>query len=154
MWFGLASNTVSHEHMCCLMGSAFNEGVLLRCQDPCLIQDWSPTTPPTLTLTTLQDPWHYATIPTNPDQPLRTLTWYHCPLRTPTDPQDPQSHFNSYCSVLILLHSVSIFMSPSQSLPFCFWYIAPFQYSCSLIIASTLPSYISASIPLNSCNPL
>ena len=115
-------------------------GPLLSCWDPHLIQNWSPTSPPTLTLTILWDPWHYATIPLTPDQPLRILTWYHLPLRPLTNPWDLWLHFNSYYSVLVLRHTISIFMSPSQSLPFHFWYIAPFQYSCSLVLASALSS--------------
>ena len=57
-------------------------------------------------------------------------------------------------SVLVLLNSKPIFMSSSQFSPFCFRYIKLFQYSCSLVLASTLPSYISASFLLNSSNSL
>ena len=57
-------------------------------------------------------------------------------------------------SVLVLLNSKLIFMFLSQFSPFCFQYIKPFQYSRSLILASTLPSYISASFLLNSSNSL
>ena len=57
-------------------------------------------------------------------------------------------------SILVLLNSKFIFMSSSQFSPFCFRYIKPFQYSHSLILVSTLPSYISASLLLNSSNSL
>ena len=55
-------------------------------------------------------------------------------------------------SVLVLLNSEFIFMSSSQFSPFRFRYIKPFQYSHSLVLASALPSYISASLLLNSLN--
>ena len=51
---------------------------------------------------------------------------------------------------LVLLHSISDFISLSQSLAFHFQYIAPFQYSCTPFLAPTLPLNISASILLNS----
>ena len=57
-------------------------------------------------------------------------------------------------SVLVLLNSNLIFTPPSQFSSFHFWYITSFQYSCSLVLAPALPSYISASLLLNSCNPL
>ena len=57
-------------------------------------------------------------------------------------------------SALVLLNSKPIFMSSSQFSPFHFRYIKPFQYSHSLILASALPSYISASLLLNSSNSL
>ena len=122
-----------------------------NCQDPCPIQDQPP---PNSHPNHILRFWHYATIPLNPDWPLRPLTLYHCPLRSLNDLQDPQLHFSLHYSVLAHLHSVLIFMSLFQSLSFHFWYIAPFQYSSSPILASTLPSCISASLPLNSCNPL
>ena len=57
-------------------------------------------------------------------------------------------------SVLVLLNSELIFMSSSQFSPFRSQYIKLFQYSCSLILASTLPLYISTSFLLNSSNSL
>ena len=57
-------------------------------------------------------------------------------------------------SVLVLLNSKFVFMSSSQFSPFRFRYIKPFQYSCSLVLASTLPSYISAGFLLNSSDSL
>ena len=57
-------------------------------------------------------------------------------------------------SILVLLNSNLIFMSSSQFSPFHFRYIKPFQYSCSLILASALPLYISTSFLLNSSNSL
>ena len=57
-------------------------------------------------------------------------------------------------SVLVLLNSKYVLMSSSQFSPFRFWYIKPFQYSHSLVLASTLPSYISTSLLLNSSNSL
>ena len=59
-----------------------------------------------------------------------------------------------HCSVLVLLNSEFIFMSSSQFSPFHFQYIKLFQYSCSLILASALPSYITTSLLLNSLNSL
>ena len=38
-FYGPASNTTSHGHVPSLMGSAFNEGRLLSCQDPCPIAE-------------------------------------------------------------------------------------------------------------------
>ena len=57
-------------------------------------------------------------------------------------------------SVLVLLNSKFIFMCSSQCSPFHFRYIKLFQYSHSLVLASALPSYISASLLLNSSNSL
>ena len=57
-------------------------------------------------------------------------------------------------SILVLLNSNLIFTSLSQFSSFHFQYIKLFQYSCSLILASTLPLYISASLLLNSSNSL
>ena len=57
-------------------------------------------------------------------------------------------------SVLVLLNSKSVFMSLSQFSPFHFQYIKPFQYSHSLVLVSTLPLYISASLLLISLNSL
>ena len=90
------------------------------------------------TLTDSQEPWHYIIILWDPQ----------------LIPKTSDHHFNSYYSALVLLHSITNFISPSQSLPFCFRYIAPFQYSCSPVLASTLPLDISTSIPLNSYKPL
>ena len=59
-----------------------------------------------------------------------------------------------HCSILVLSNSEYVFMSSSQFSPFCFRYIKPFQYSHSLILASALPLYISASLLLNSSNSL
>ena len=98
--------------------------------------------------------WHYTTIPSNSDWPPRPPMLYHHPPRPLNDLKDPQPHFCLHYSVLVFLHSILIFISPSQSLSFHFWYITLFQYSCSLIQPSALPSYISTSLPLNSCNPL
>ena len=57
-------------------------------------------------------------------------------------------------SVLVLLNSDLVFTSLSQFSPFHFRYIKPFQYPHSLILASALPLYISASFLLNSSNSL
>ena len=59
-----------------------------------------------------------------------------------------------HCSILVLLNSEFIFMSSSQFSPFRFQYIKLFQYSHSLVLASALPLYISASLLLNSLNSL
>ena len=130
---------------------------LLRSLSDCWDPVWSKIDP-------LLFPWlhsdhpprfqHYTTIPPNSDWLPRPPMLYHCPPRPPNNLQDPQSHFCLHYSVLVFLHSILIFTSPSQSLSFHFWYIALFQYSCSLVLASALPSYISASLPLNSCDPL
>ena len=98
--------------------------------------------------------WHYATIPLNSNRPPRPLMLYLHPLRPSNDLRDPQPHFCLHYSVLVLLHSVLVFISLSQCSSFHFWYITLFQYSCSLVLASALPSYISASLLLNSCDPL
>ena len=133
---------------------------MLSCQDPHLIAE----IPTQSKIDPLLLPWlcsnhpprfqHYATIPPNSNRPPRPLMLYHCPPRPPNDPWDPQPHFCLNYSVFVFLHSILVSTSLSQSLSFHFQYIAPFQYSCSLVLASTLPSYISASLPLNSCNPL
>ena len=109
---------------------------------------------------------------------IPTILWYSNTTLTKTlnskYPPNPPTHFLSlsklrmtlenpdhisvficlHCSVLVLLNSEFIFMSSSQFSPFCFWYIKPFQYSHSLILAPALPLYISASLLLNSSNSL
>ena len=118
--------------------------------DPRLIPYHSPDS----ILTILWDSNTMLTIPPNSNQPPRPLTHHHCSLRPPNNLWNPQPHFCLHYSVLVSLHSNLIFTSLSQFSSFHFWYIAPFQHSCSLILASALPSYISASLPLNSWDPL
>ena len=123
------------------------------CQDPV----WSKIDP-------LPLPWlhsnhplrfqHFTNHSPNPNQTPRPLMHYHHSLRTPNNLWIPQSHFCVHHSVLVSLHSNLVFTSPSQFSSLCFWYITSFQYSCSFVLASALPSYISTSLPLNSCNPL
>ena len=93
---------------------------------------------PNSVLTILWDSDTMLPFPQTPTNPW-DLWHYHHPPRPPNDLQDPQPHFCLHYSVLVFLHSILVFTSPSQSLSFCFWYIAPFQYSCSLILASALP---------------
>ena len=114
--------------------------------DPKLIPYHSPDSVPTI----LQDSNTTLTIPPNSNQPLRPPMHYHHSPRPPNNLQNPQPHFCLHYSILVSLHSDLIFTSLSQFSSFHFQYIAPFQYSCSLVLASTLPSYISASLPLNS----
>ena len=133
---------------------------LLSCQDPCLIAEL-PSNPrlisyhfPNSVPTILWVSDTMLTIPPNSNWPLGPLMHYHHSLRPPNDLWGPQPHFCLHYSVLVSLHSNLIFTSLSQFSSFQFWYIAPFQYSCSLVLASTLPLYISTSLPLNSCDPL
>ena len=106
----------------------------------------------------------------HPDHPLRLqhYTNQNPKLQAPPEPSDallllsensewPRrtliTFLSSFClhhSVLVLLNSELIFMSLSQFSPFHFWYIKLFHYSRSLILASTLPLYISTSFLLNS----
>ena len=125
------------------------------------------------------DPHLIAEIPSNPrsiplllpqlhsDHPLRF--WHytnHAPKLWPTPETSDASSLLSknpdrisvflclHHSILVLLNSNLIFTSPSQFSSFHFQYITSFQYSCSLVLAPALPSYISASLLLNSCNSL
>ena len=76
-------------------------------------------------------------------------------LRTTSENPDHISVFIClHRSILVLLNSEFIFISSSQFSPFRFQYIKLFQYSHSLVLASALPSYISASLLLNSSNSL
>ena len=54
----------------------------------------------------------------------------------------------------LLFHFRPLALCSCFHVPISVSIIAPFQYFCSLILASTLPLYISTSIPLNSCDPL
>ena len=133
---------------------------LLSCWDPHLIAEIPsnsrsiPYHSPNSILTIPWDSDIMLTMPPNSNQPPRPPVHYHCSLRTLNDLWEPQSHFCLHHSVLVSLHSNPIFTSLSQSSSFHFQYIAPFQYSCTLVIACALPSYICASLLLNSCNPL
>ena len=138
---------------------SYTSSPLLSCWDPRLIAEilsdprsipyHSPDSVPTI----LWDSNTTLTMPPNSNQPTRPPMHYHCSLRTLNNLWEPQSHFCLHYFVLVSLYSDLIFTSLSQFSSFHFWYITPFQYSCSLVLASTLPSYISASLPLNSCNP-
>ena len=74
-----------------------SDGHIFRYQDPWLIQDWS-----------LLLLWLHTDHPPRPltlcYHPLRPLTLHHRSLSTLTNPWDLQLHFNSYYSVLVLLH--------------------------------------------------
>ena len=97
-FYGPASNATYHSHVCGLMGSAFNEGTLLSCQDTCPIaeilsdpgsipyhsSDSVPTIP--------RDSNTTLTKPPNPEHPLSPPTHYYCSLRTPNDLREPWSH--------------------------------------------------------------
>ena len=149
--------------MCSLVGSAFNEGILLSCWDPHPIAE-IPSNPrsipyhfPNSIPTILWDSNTMLTKPPNSKHPLRPLMHYHHSLRTLNNLQEPQSHFCLHLfhhSSFVLLNSDLIFTSLSQFSPFHFWYIKPFQYSCSLVLASTLLLYISASLLLNNSSSL
>ena len=120
--------------------------------NPRLIPYHSPDSIPTI----LWDSDTMLTKLLNSEHPLRPPTYYH---RSPRTPNSLHEHHISvficfHHSVFVLLNSDLIFTSPSQFSPFHFWYIKPFQYSCSLILASTLPMYISTSLLLNSSNSL
>ena len=97
-FYGPASNTTSHGHVNGLMGSAFNEEILLSCQDPHLIAK-IPSDPRSIPYhssnsisTILQDSDTTLTKPPNSDQPLRPLMHYHRSLRTPNNLWEPWSH--------------------------------------------------------------
>ena len=116
--------------------------------------------------------------PYRPSDSIPTILRYSNTMLTKTPnskyPPNPPTHFLSlselrttsenpnhifvficlHCSISVLLNSKFVYMSSSQFSPFRFWYIKPFQYSYSLILASALPSYISASLLLNSLNSL
>ena len=101
--------------------------------------------------------WHYTNqtpelwAPPEPSNALLSLSENSEPSENPN--HIPVSICLHHC-VLVLLNSKLVFMSPSQFSPFHFRYIKPFQYSCSLILASALPLYISTSLLLNSSNSL
>ena len=162
-FYGPASNSTSHSHVCSLMGLAFNEGILLSSQDPCPIAKL-PSNPRSIPYCSFQlcsnhPPrlWYYANqtpelqVPPKPSNTLLSLSklWM-----TSENPDHISVFIYLHHSILVLLNSKFVFMSSSQFSPFHFWYIKPFQYSCSLILASALPSYISASFLLNSSNSL
>ena len=90
-------------------------------------------------------------VPPEPSDTLLSLSELRMTLENP-------DHISVFIclhhSILVLLNSKFTFMSSSQFSPFRFRYIKLFQYSRSLILASTLPSYISASLLLNSSNSL
>ena len=100
---------------------------------------------------------HYANqnpelrVPPKPSNALLSLSKLWTTLENP-------NHISVFIclhhSVSVLLNSKFIFMSSSQFSPFRFRYIKPFQYSHSLILVSTPPSYISTSLLLNSLNSL
>ena len=93
----------------------------------------------------------------NSEYPPNPPTHYYCSPNSELPQKTPITFSVFIClhhSILVLLNSKLIFMSLSQFSPFCFQYIKPFQYSRSLVLASTLPSYISASFLLNSSNSL
>ena len=133
---------------------------LLSCWDPHPIAETLsnprsiPYCSPDTILTILRDSDTMLTMPLNSNQPLRPPMHYHHSPRTLNDLWEPQSHFCLHHSVLVPLHSNLVFTSPSQFSSFHFQYITLFQYSCSLVLSPALPSYISASLLLNSCNPL
>ena len=83
----------------------------VRYWDSWLILDQSPTTPQ----------FHSDHSPrplTLHHHPPRPPNLYHHSLRPLTDPQDLWLHSNSYYSVLVLMHSISDFISLTQSLAF------------------------------------
>ena len=138
-------------------------GILLSCWDPCPIAKISsnprliPYCSPDSVLTILRDSDTMLTKPPNSKHPPRPPTHYHRSLRTLNDLQEPQSHFCLHLSLSFHFSPLelwSCFHIPISVFTFPFWYIKPFQYSCSLILAPTLPLYISASLLLNSSNPL
>ena len=149
--------------------AAFNEGILLsrwdphpiakipsNCQDP--IQSKIDSLPlPQLCSNHPPRLRHYTNQTPKLQLAPRPPTHYHHSLRTPNDLQEPNHISVLIClhhSILVLLNSNFVFTSPSQFSPFHFQYIKPFQYSCSLILAPALPSYISASLLLSSSNSL
>ena len=101
--------------------------------------------------------WHYANqnpelqVPPKPSDALLSLSKLQT---TSENPNHIPVFICLHHSILVLLNSKLIFMSSSQFSPFHLQYIKPFQYSRSLILASTLLSYISASFLLNSSNSL
>ena len=126
------------------------------CQDPI----WSKIDPlPLLHLCSNHPPrlWHYANQTSELQAPPETSDTLLSLWELRTTSEDPNHIPVFIClhhSVLVLLNSDLVFMSSSQFSPFHFQYIKPFQYSCSLILATALPSYISASFLLNSSNSL
>ena len=128
---------------------------LLRSSSDCWDPIWSkiPYHFPDSVLTILWRFQHYANHAPKLQLTPETSDALSLLSETPNNLQNPQPNFCLHYSVLVFLHSNLIFTSPSQFSSFHFWYIAPFQYSCSLVLASALPSYISASL-LNSCDPL
>ena len=136
---------------------------LLSCRGPCPIAEIpsDPRSIPYRSFNSVSDHplrlQHYAN-PTPklqaPPEPSNALP----SLSENSEPSENPNHIPVFIclhhSTLVLLNSNLIFMSLSQFSPFRFWYIKPFQYSHSLILASTLPLYISASFLLNSSNSL
>ena len=101
--------------------------------------------------TILQDSDTTLTKPPKPSNALLSLSELQM---TSENPDHISVFICLYHSVLVLLNSEFVFMSSSKFSPFRFWYIKPFQYSRSLVLASALPSYISTSFLLNSSNSL
>ena len=134
---------------------------LLSCRDPCPIAEIpsDPRSIPYCSSDSNHPPRlrHYANqtpelqVPPKPSDTLLSLSELQTTLENP-------NHISVFIclhhSILVLLNSKLIFMSSSQFSPFCFRYIKLFQYSHSLVLASTLPSNISASFLLNSSNSL
>ena len=146
-----------------LMGSAFNGGILLSSWDPHpiakilsnprLIFYCSSDSIPTI----LRYSDTMLTKTPNSEYPLNPPTHFLLLSELQMTSENP-NHISVFiclhCSILVLLNSEFVFMSLSQFSPFHFRYIKPFQYSHSLILASALPLYISASLLLNSLNSL
>ena len=128
-FYGPASNATSHGHMHSLMGSAFNEGILLSSRDPHPIAEIP--SDPRLT------PYRSSnSIPTILRNSNTTLT-KNPKLRVPPKPSDAllllsklqktlenPNHISVFIclhhSVLVLLNSEFVFISSSQFSPFGF----------------------------------
>ena len=161
--YGPASNTTTHSHVHGLVGLAFNGGILLSSWDPCPIAE-IPSDPRSILYCSsdsvpniLQYSDTTLTKTLNSEYPPNPLTHFLSLSKLWMTLENPDHISVFIClhhSVLVLLNPNLIFTSPSQFSSFCFWYIKLFQDSCSLVLASALPLYISASLLLDSSNSL
>ena len=157
-WFGSTTNA---ESLLLSTTQVYGNSVkFLRSPSNCWDSIWSKIAPlPLLRLHSNHPPIlrHYAN--QNPELwvPPNPLTHFLLLSKLQTTLENP-GHISVFIclhhSILILLNSKSIFMSSSQFSPFHFRYMKPFQYSHSLVLASALPLYISASLLLNRANSL